>query len=97
MLTPAAKIRTFESYFDYLFFSGAHDLDDFAARTSRSCGGSHTLLDPQKRGMIKATMICRDETLPVEQPAEPIIEGDVMGRDGHIYKGRLEHLPPLKQ
>eukprot|EP00794_Sanderia_malayensis_P003329 gene3329-3816_t len=78
---------------------GAHDLDDLAARKSRSCGGSHTLLDPLKRGMVKATMHCREESMSqIEQELpDDFPNGDVMGQDGHIYKGKMEHLPPLKQ
>lgn len=80
-----------------VFSSGAQDLDGLALQTARACGGAHTLLDPQKRPLIKSTMLYRDEPLPFQEPIDPFLDGEVSGRDGHLNKGKAEGLPPLIQ
>ena len=81
------------------FSSGAHDFDDLSSKTARACGGTHTLLDPQRRPVMKGTMYYREDILTFQSDnvAGTDSEADVMGRDGHIYRGRVEPLPPLKE
>uniref|UniRef100_A0A670XWY1 DUF4795 domain-containing protein n=1 Tax=Pseudonaja textilis TaxID=8673 RepID=A0A670XWY1_PSETE len=53
----------------------------------RHCGGSHTLTHPFRRSMKLQQFI---------SPLEKHEEVDILGLDGHIYKGRMDtHLPSI--
>ncbi|XP_014677195.1 PREDICTED: glutamine-rich protein 2-like [Priapulus caudatus] len=58
---------------------------------NRACGGAHTMLYPHKRNM--KTSGC----LPDESDNIPIVSGEVelIGLDGHIYKGRQNSMHTL--
>nr|KAG5713573.1 hypothetical protein BaRGS_024621 [Batillaria attramentaria] len=68
---------------------GTPDVADFYA-TTRQCGGSHTLTYPNKR----LTRMNNFNHLFTEEEPEPLRmykeEVDVLGADGHIYKGRMD-------
>ncbi|XP_013919563.1 PREDICTED: glutamine-rich protein 2-like isoform X3 [Thamnophis sirtalis] len=66
----------------------------------RHCGGSHTLTHPFRR-YVKLQQF--SQSIPPVQPDEsPMLavmkheEVDILGLDGHIYKGRMDtHLPSI--
>ncbi|XP_053309554.1 glutamine-rich protein 2 [Spea bombifrons] len=65
------------------------ELNDFMSGT-RSCGGSHTLTLPHRR-YVKLQSIIRtsmDEDILASIPKQT--EVDILGFDGHIYKGRMD-------
>ncbi|KAG8129008.1 hypothetical protein E2320_015805 [Naja naja] len=66
----------------------------------RHCGGSHTLTHPFRRS-VKLQQL--SQSMPSVQPDESTMlammkheEVDILGLDGHIYKGRMDtHLPSI--
>ncbi|XP_070790512.1 glutamine-rich protein 2 [Pituophis catenifer annectens] len=66
----------------------------------RHCGGSHTLTHPFRR-YVKLQQF--SQSMPSVQPDESTMlammkheEVDILGLDGHIYKGRMDtHLPSI--
>ena len=77
-------------------FSGVRDLDELVAQTNRFCGGSHTLIEQDRRNPTKPPMFYREEHTPFQPGERQLFETDVLGRDGHIYKGRI-HTPTLPE
>lgn len=72
------------------------EITDYYA-TPRPCGGSHTLTYPHKRN-TKLTHLSHlfreDETIIIPASKEEV---EIMGADGHIYRGRQEQrVPPPK-
>ncbi|KAM8784460.1 LOW QUALITY PROTEIN: glutamine-rich protein 2 [Rhynchonycteris naso] len=70
------------------------DMADYSYSTvPRHCGGSHTLTYPYRRNRL--------QHLPQSLYAEEIQiamkhnEVDILGLDGHIYKGRMDRLPGI--
>ena len=65
-------------------------MDEFAAATNRACGGGHTLIDQHRRNPTKPpNTVYRDESSGFSTERQ-LMETEVRGRDGHIYKGRLQ-------
>nr|XP_020858328.1 glutamine-rich protein 2 [Phascolarctos cinereus] len=77
------------------YYKRLQDMPDYSYMSvSRRCGGSHTLTFPYRRyGRLQHLAHCI-------YPAEDIQaslkhEVDILGLDGHIYKGRLETRLPV--
>lgn len=80
-------------FFLVLFISGVHNLQELAEVTARACGGIHTLTYPHSQAVVRGLQLNRDEFdfLVPQKDFQPV---DILGQDGHIYKGLLESLPP---
>ncbi|XP_063077121.1 glutamine-rich protein 2 [Engraulis encrasicolus] len=63
---------------------------------ARSCGGSHTLTYRQRRHtrlqQLTHLIQAEEEIPPIRTPRTQPEEVDILGLDGHIYKGRLNTL-----
>eukprot|EP00111_Clytia_hemisphaerica_P021025 TCONS_00061998-protein len=80
---------------ELLQLCGVRDLDEFAvSATNRACGGEHTLIEQNRRNPTKNPNGAREDGCYGERQ----LETEVRGRDGHIYKGRLQsaHLPDIR-
>jgi len=76
---------------ELLKLCGVRDLDELVTQTNRACGGGHTLIEQHKRNPGKPPMFYREEQHTPFQPADhQLFETEVLGRDGHIYKGRIQ-------
>ncbi|XP_064621949.1 uncharacterized protein C16orf96-like isoform X2 [Lineus longissimus] len=69
-----------------LSFTGPEAAELYA--TNRACGGTHTMTYPHRR----ITRLTQLATLFHEEEPTPAFkeEQDILGADGHIYKGRME-------
>ncbi|XP_064621967.1 uncharacterized protein C16orf96-like isoform X4 [Lineus longissimus] len=67
-------------------FTGPEAAELYA--TNRACGGTHTMTYPHRR----ITRLTQLATLFHEEEPTPAFkeEQDILGADGHIYKGRME-------
>lgn len=62
---------------------------DVATTTARACGGSHTVTFPHRRtARFNQYYYYREDDTPV--PIPPRDETELIGQDGHIYKGRFD-------
>ena len=79
--------------FSFLSISGARNLQELAEVTARACGGVHTLTYPHSQAVVRGLQLNRDDfdLLLPQKDFQPV---DILGQDGHIYKGLLESLPP---
>jgi len=72
---------------------------EVATTTARSCGGSHTVTYPHRRSArMSQYYYYREDDTPVPLPQRD--ETDLIGQDGHIYKGRFDgfdRMPDLPQ
>lgn len=78
-----------------LLSSGAQDLQELAEMTDRACGGGHTLTYPHSRAIFRGLQFNKEEfefLAPVQKELQAV---DILGQDGHIYKGLVENLPCL--
>lgn len=75
-----------------LFISGARNLQELAEVTARACGGIHTLTYPHSQAVVRGLQLNGEfDFLVPEKDLRPV---DILGQDGHIYKGLLDSLPP---
>lgn len=74
----------------FLFCSGVSNLEELVEVTNRACGGGHTLIEQHRRNPTKPPMVYRDENTPFRQSDRHLLETEVRGRDGHIYRGRMQ-------
>lgn len=88
---PMWNLKTF--FCSFLSISGACNLQELAEVTARACGGVHTLTYPHSQAVVRGLQLNRDdyELLLPQKDFQPV---DILGQDGHIYKGLLESLPP---
>ena len=71
------------------------DLQDLNYVTERSCGGEHTLTYPNVRPQYRNPLI-REELEILGTQTQTNYQGvDILGHDGHIYRGQIERLPSL--
>ncbi|XP_020607352.1 glutamine-rich protein 2-like isoform X2 [Orbicella faveolata] len=64
---------------------------EVATTTARACGGSHTVTFPNRRtARFNQYYYYREDDTPVPIPQRD--ETELIGQDGHIYKGRFEGL-----
>lgn len=64
---------------------------EVATTTARACGGSHTVTFPHRRtARFNQYYYYREDDTPVPIPQRD--ETEIIGQDGHIYKGRFEGL-----
>lgn len=77
---------------EILRLSGVNDLRELAEVTARACGGVHTLTYPHSQSVVRGLQLNRDD-LDFLVPQKEIQPVDILGQDGHIYKGLLESLP----
>nr|XP_058972175.1 glutamine-rich protein 2-like isoform X4 [Pocillopora verrucosa] len=62
---------------------------EVATTTARACGGSHTVTFPHRRtARFNQYYYYREDDTPV--PIPPRDETELIGQDGHIYKGRFD-------
>jgi len=73
-------------------------MEDLADVIDRPCGGSHTLSFPHSPSIIRGLHLnkedCSTETIKSIKTLQNV---DIMGQDGHIYKGLVEDVPVLPQ
>lgn len=75
-----------------LFISGARNLQELAEVTARACGGIHTLTYPHSQAIVRGLQLNSEfDFLVPDKDFRPV---DILGQDGHIYKGLLDSLPP---
>ncbi|XP_065665077.1 uncharacterized protein LOC100205411 [Hydra vulgaris] len=72
---------------ELLQLCGVKDLEELSFQTNRACGGAHTLIEQHKRNPSKNQTYFKDEGDHFQKEDKVI---DVLGRDGHIYKGNLQ-------
>ncbi|XP_068674885.1 glutamine-rich protein 2-like isoform X1 [Montipora foliosa] len=102
-LPPSRSGRPYTTYeLDQLrqIHRGAYTYEqEVATTTARSCGGSHTVTSPHRRTTrMNQYYYYREDDTPVPLPQRE--ETDLIGQDGHIYKGRFEgfdRMPDLPQ
>ncbi|XP_068762227.1 glutamine-rich protein 2-like isoform X3 [Montipora capricornis] len=102
-LPPSRSGRPYTTYeLDQLrqIHRGAYTYEqEVATTTARSCGGSHTVTSPHRRTTrMNQYYYYREDDTPVQLPQRE--ETDLIGQDGHIYKGRFEgfdRMPDLPQ
>ena len=70
------------------------DLESLAFQTTRACGGSHTFLEMQRRNSSRPNVLSRESTYGVNSP-DFLVDIEVMGKDGRVYRSRQDPLPPL--
>lgn len=75
-----------------MFASGARNLQELAEVTARACGGIHTLTYPHSQAVIRGLQLNGEFDFLV--PQKDFQPEDILGQDGHIYKGLLDTLPP---
>ena len=56
--------------------------------TDRPCGGTHTQTYPHSRAIVRGLQLNRDD-LDYFVPQKDMQVVDIMGQDGHIYKGQV--------
>lgn len=90
---PMGNLKRF---FSFLSISGARNLQELAEVTARACGGVHTLTYPHSQAVVRGLQLNRDDfdLLLPQKDFQPV---DILGQDGHIYKGLLESLPHIPQ
>lgn len=93
MLLKHVNICTKLKPFCSFFISGVRDLQELAEVTARACGGVHTLTYPHSQAVVRGLQLNRGDFdfLVPQKDVKPV---DILGQDGHIYKGLLETLPP---
>ncbi|XP_031563778.1 trichohyalin-like [Actinia tenebrosa] len=83
---------------EILKLSGAPNIEDLAEVIERPCGGSHTLSYPHSPNVVRGLNLNREEfvfeTIKTMKPLQTV---DILGQDGHIYKGLVEDMPVLPQ
>ncbi|XP_015752148.1 PREDICTED: glutamine-rich protein 2-like [Acropora digitifera] len=102
-LPPSRSGRPYTTYeLDQMrqIHRGAYTYEQEAATTTaRSCGGSHTVTYPHRRSArMSQYYYYREDDTPVPLPQRD--ETDLIGQDGHIYKGRFDgfdRMPDLPQ
>ncbi|XP_045381692.1 glutamine-rich protein 2 isoform X2 [Lemur catta] len=70
------------------------DMADYTYSTvPRRCGGSHTLTYPYRRSRLQhlSQGLCPTEEIQIAMKHNEV---DILGLDGHIYKGRIDMRPP---
>lgn len=60
------------------------------ASQARSCGGGHTSVVQEQRNHGSPPMFYREEYTTFQHTDQQKYETNVMGRDGHVYKGRIQ-------
>ena len=90
---PMGNLKRF---FSFLSISGVRNLQELAEVTARACGGVHTLTYPHSQAVVRGLQLNRDDfdLLLPQKDFQPV---DILGQDGHIYKGLLESLPHIPQ
>ncbi|KAK3752197.1 hypothetical protein QZH41_019337 [Actinostola sp. cb2023] len=69
---------------------GLYSDQDIAMATARSCGGGHTVTYPHRRtARFNQYYYCRDDEI-VPVPVAQRDETELVGHDGHIYRGRYD-------
>lgn len=75
-----------------MFVSGARNLQELAEVTERACGGIHTLTYPHCQAVVRGLQLNGElDFLVPQKDFQPV---DILGQDGHIYKGLLDTLTP---
>ncbi|XP_008593039.1 PREDICTED: glutamine-rich protein 2 [Galeopterus variegatus] len=66
----------------------APDVDYTYSTVARRCGGSHTLTYPYRRSRLQhlSQGLCPTEEIQIAMKHDEV---DILGLDGHIYKGRM--------
>lgn len=78
--------------------SGVPNIEELAEVIDRPCGGSHTLSFPHSRSIIRGLHLNKDEILvdsSTEKSLKSLQNVDILGQDGHIYKGLVEDAPVI--
>lgn len=69
------------------------NLQELAEVTARACGGVHTLTYPHSQAVVRGLQLNSEfDFLVPQKDVQPV---DILGQDGHIYKGLLDSLPTL--
>ena len=75
---------------ELLQLCGAHDLDSISLpSTNRPCGGVHTL-GQHRKNPGKPPMFYREDQSQFQPAERQRHETNVVGKDGHVYKGRKQ-------
>jgi hypothetical protein len=83
---------------NYFHLSGVPNIEDLTEVIDRPCGGSHTLSYPHSPSVVRGLNLNREEyTIETMKSLKPLQTVDIMGQDGHIYKGLVEEMPILPQ
>jgi len=59
----------------------------------RPCGGSHTLSFPHSRSIVRGLQLNKEDILVDSSTEKSLHNVDILGQDGHIYKGLVEDAP----
>lgn len=66
------------------------NFNDLDSKAPRPCGGGHTSVKQEQRNQGSPPMLYREEYTTFQHTDRQKFETDVMGQDGHVYKGRLQ-------
>lgn len=76
-----------------IVFSGTPNIEDLADVIERPCGGSHTLSYPHSPNVVRGLNLNREEfVFETMKSLKPLQTVDIMGQDGHIYKGLVDDI-----
>ena len=79
-------------------FSAIKDSQDLPELPSRPCGGNHTLTCPEKRTTIRINKAYREDLHFIAQLSQKDLSiVDILGYDGHVYKGHVTQLPAIPE
>lgn len=96
-LPPSRSGRPFTTYeldqIRQMHRGGYNYEQEVATTTARACGGSHTVTFPHRRtARFNQYYYYREDESPVPIPQRD--ETEIIGQDGHIYKGRFDDRMP---
>ncbi|XP_001629349.2 glutamine-rich protein 2 [Nematostella vectensis] len=81
---------------ELLMLSGVPNIQGLAEVIDRPCGGTHTLSFPHSRQVVRGLhMNKEDVTLETICKMKNYTSVNIMGQDGHIYKGLVDDLSTL--
>jgi hypothetical protein len=82
----------------FISFRAIKEGDDFLEVANRPCGGNHTLTCPENRTTIRVNKAYREDLHFIAQLSQKDLSiVDILGYDGHVYKGHVNQLPSIPE